>query len=88
MSTWLPERGVLPYRPRLGAPPLNRLTLQEPPFPWIVVPLLGAGFLVFFAGLALMGKAWHTWELGLLALGVALVGAGVALVAAFFRRVL
>lgn len=88
MSTWLPQRGVLHYRPRLGAPPLKRLPLPEPPFPWIVVPLLGVGFLVFFAGLALMGEAWHAWELGLVALGVALVGVGVALAATFFRRVL
>ncbi len=76
MSTWQTERGVFVYRPRLS-PGFRPLAAVEPEFPWLALPLLALGFVLFFAGLALIGVGWRPWE-------GAIVGAGVALMVAWF----
>jgi hypothetical protein len=83
MTSWNPQRGVYLYRPRLGA--ANRpLPLQEPAFPWLVMPLFGLGFALFFAGLALMGIDSQLWEGLLAAVGMGLVAAATAMLAKRF----
>jgi hypothetical protein len=83
MSSWDPERGVYFYRPRLG-PAAHPLHAEDPEFPWLALPLLGLGFALLFAGLALMGIEPRLWEGILAAAGTALVGAaGVVLVRRF-----
>ena len=83
MTSWTPQRGVYLYRPRLGLGnrPLHR---DEPEFPWLVVPLFGLGFVLLFAGLALMGAEAHAWEWLLAAAGPALCGVGGAILARRF----
>jgi hypothetical protein len=77
MTPWMPQRGVYLYRPRLGLG--NRpLYLDEPEFPWLALPLFGLGFVLFFAGLALVGLEAHAWEWLLAAAGLALCGIGAA----------
>ena len=76
MNAWHTERGVFVYRPRLGRAD-RPIVPPEPEFPWVVVPLLSLGFVLFFAGLALIGVEWRIWE------GV-LAGAGVALIVGSF----
>jgi len=83
MSTWHTERGVFVYRPRLS-PGLKPLPAAEPEFPWVVVPLLSLGFVLFFAGLALIGVEWRPWEGALAGAGVALIVGGLALLARRF----
>jgi hypothetical protein len=41
-----------------------------------VLPLSGLGFVLFFAGLALVGVESHLWEWLLAAAGLALLGVG------------
>ena len=83
MTTWTPQRGVYLYRPRLGAG--NRpLYVDEPEFPWLVLPLFGLGFALFFAGLALVGLEPHFWEWLLAAAGMALCAAGAFILARRF----
>jgi hypothetical protein len=83
MTSWNPQRGVFLYRPRLGAG--NRpLPLQEPAFPWLVMPLFGLGFALFFAGLALIGIDSQLWEGLLAAVGMGLVAAAAAVLAKRF----
>ena len=83
MTEWIPQRGVYLYRPRLG--PANRpLQLEDPEFPWLAVPLFGLGFVLFFAGLALVGLEAHAWVWLLVAAGVALFEAGAFVLARRF----
>ena len=83
MTPWSPQRGVYLYRPRLGLG--NRpLSHEEPEFPWLVLPLFGLGFVLFFAGLALVGLEAHAWEWLLAAAGMALVGVGGSILARRF----
>jgi hypothetical protein len=77
MNTWTPERGVLRYRPRLGAA-ARPLQPDEPAFPWFVLPVLGVGFALFFAGLALIGADWRAWEAAVVAVGFGLIAAAFA----------
>jgi hypothetical protein len=83
MSTWHTERGVFVYRPRLG-PGLSPLPVEEPEFPWIAVPILSLGFVLFFAGLALIGVEWRLWEGALAGVGVGLIVTGFATLARRF----
>jgi hypothetical protein len=83
MTEWIPQRGVYLYRQRLGLG--NRpLTPDEPEFPWLVLPLSGLGFVLFFAGLALVGLESHVWEWLLAAAGLALLGVGAVILAGRF----
>jgi hypothetical protein len=83
MSTWRTERGVYVYRPRLG-PALKPLPVQEPEFPWVAVPILSLGFVLFFAGLALIGVESGVWQALLAGAGVGLMAGGFALLARRF----
>ena len=83
MTPWIPQRGVYLYRPRLGTG--NRpLFIHEPEFPWLALPVFGLGFVLFFAGLALVGLESHAWEWLLAAAGLALFGVGSFIVARRF----
>jgi hypothetical protein len=84
MSTWTPQRGVLLYRPRLG-PSSRPLPAHEPPFPWLTLPLMGLGFALFFAGLALIGVDGRAWEAALAGAGAALVVLAFVLLVRRFR---
>ena len=83
MTSWTPQRGVYLYRPRLGLG--NRpLELEDPEFPWLALPLFGLGFVLFFAGLALVGLEAHPWDGLLAAAGMALCGVGAFILARRF----
>jgi hypothetical protein len=48
------------------------------------VPILSLGFVLFFAGLALIGVEWRLWEGALAGAGVGLIVAGLSMLARRF----
>jgi len=70
--------------PTATRPDPQTLPVEEPDFPWIVVPILSLGFVLFFAGLALLGVESGAWQALLAGAGVGLMAGGFALLARRF----